>query len=375
MLPAKIIQSLDWMPGREVLTLKIRTTCLKFSFIAVLLIFFQSLVAQKASKKLNVMEMPDVEAFLKTNQKAMGAAVVMVYKDDTIVYTKSNNDYFNHKTQAPIPGASKWFTAALVMVMVDEGKIKLDDPVSKYLPVMDKYMKSYITIRMCLGHTTGVESNKGMGFLAPPKKKYNMLEEEVNAYAAREISSNAGEAFWYGDIGATIAGRVLEVVTKKSFDRLAQEKLFRPLKMRATTFTDFEGKAISPATGAQTTANDMINFLSMLLHKGEFEGKRILSEASVAEMQKAQFAGLTVKFTPENTEGMHHGLGAWIKEEDASGNAIVVGGLDAYGSYVYLDNCRKYAAVLLLQKPLKESKKDMGKEFKEVVQSMMGDCR
>jgi CubicO group peptidase (beta-lactamase class C family) len=371
MLPAKIIQTPVWVPGRVVLTLKFPSACLKFSIIPALLLLFQVVNAQKI---VNTMELPEVGAFLKSNQKALGAAVVVVYKDDKVVFTTTNNDYFNAKTQAPIPGASKWFTAALALVLVDEGKIKLDDPVSKYLPVMDKYMKSYITIRMCLAHTTGVENNKG-SFLAPPKKKFDMLEEEVNAYAAKEISNNAGTEFWYGNIGPNIVGRVLEVVTKKSFDRLAQEKLFRPLKMRATTFTDFEGKAISPSSGAQTTATDMINFLSMVLNKGMFEGKRILSEASVAEMQKAQFTDLPVKYTPESTEGKHHGLGAWLQEEDANGNGQVVGGLGIFGSYPYVDNCRKYAAVLLLQNPLKDAKKDLTKQFKDTVEGSMGDCK
>lgn len=370
-LPAKIIQTPVWVPGRVVLTLKSRSVCLKFSYIVSLLILFQVVTAQKV---VNTIELPGVETFLKANQKALGAAAVVVYKDDKVVFTKTNNDYFNAKTQAPIPGASKWLTAAVVLTFVDEGKLKLDDPVSKYLPVMDKYMKSYITIRMCLAHTTGVENNRG-GFMAPPKKKYDMLEEEVNSYAAKEISNNAGEEFWYGNIGPNIAGRVLEVISKKSFDRLAQERLFRPMKMRATTFTDFEGKAINPAAGAQTTATDMANFISMLLNKGMFEGKRILSEASVAEMEKAQFTDKPVKYTPESTEGLHHGLGAWLQEEDANGNGKIISALGTFGSFVYVDNCRKYGAVLLLQNPMKEAKKDLTKQFKDAVETQMGDCK
>jgi CubicO group peptidase (beta-lactamase class C family) len=371
MLPAKIIQTLVWVPDRVVLALKYWSVCLKFSFIASVLLLFQDVSAQKV---VNTIELPDVDAFLKSNQKALGPAAVVVYKDDKVVFTKTNSDYFNAKTQAPIPGASKWFTAALVLTFVDEGKLKLDDPVSKYLPVMSKYMKNYITIRMCLAHTTGVENAKP-NFLAPPKKKFDMLEEEINAYAAKEISNNAGEEFWYGDIGANIAGRVLEVISKKSFDRLAQERLFRPLKMRATTFTDFEGKAISPSGGAQTTALDMCNFLSMILNKGMFENKRILSEASLAEMQKAQFTDKPVKFTPETTEGLHHGLGAWLQEEDANGNGLILSGLGTFGSYPYVDNCRKYAAVLLLQNPVKEMRKDLSKQFKNAVEGQMGDCK
>lgn len=364
MLPAKIVQSLVGAPGYEVLTLKLRRSCLKCSFLGALLLFFQFSHAQ--------VDTGDVVSFMKKNEKALGKNVaVMVYKDGKVVFQKSSSDYFNTKTQAPAPGISKWYTAALVMTFVDEGKIKLDDPISKYLPVMKKYMKGYITIRQCLSHTTGVENDKGRMF---QKKKFDMLEEEINSYAAREISNNAGEAFWYGDIGPNIAGRVLEVISKKTFDRLAQERLFRPMKMRSSTFTDFGGKAIDPSAGAQSSATDMINFLSMILNKGTFEGKRVLSEASVAEMQKAQFVSLPVKYTPESTQGLHHGLGMWLQEEDANGNGTTVSGLGNFGTFPYVDNCRKYVAVLFVQEPVKELKKEIPRQFKDMVDAYMGQC-
>ena len=73
------------------------------------------------------------------------------------------------------------------------------------------------------------------------RKKFATLEEEVNAIAAKEISTNPGEEFYYGNMGLNIAGSVLEVITKKSFDRLIQERLLRPLKMRATNFVNDDG--------------------------------------------------------------------------------------------------------------------------------------
>lgn len=347
------------------MTPKTLRLCPKFSFAALFLLIFQCASAQS--------DFADLDAFLKQNEKALGKNVaVMVYKDGKVLYQKNTSDYFNTKSQAPIPGASKWFTAALVMTFVDQGKLKLDDPVSKYLPVMNKYMKGYITIRHCLAHMTGVENNKG-AFLQ--RKKFDMLEEEVNALAAKEISNNAGEEFWYGNIGPIIAGRVLEVISKKSFDRLAQERLFRPMKMRSSTFTDFEGKAINPSSGAQTSAADMINFMSMILNKGVFEGKRILSEAAIAEMEKAQFTEKPVKYAPESMQGLHYGLGIWLQQEDANGNGTVVSGLGDYGSFAYADHCRQYAAVMIVQNPLKESKKDFAKEFKEIVAGHMGECQ
>lgn len=372
MIPAKIIHSFIQPVHRVFLALKSRSACLKYSLLPAFLLLFQGVLAQK--KIQNELEMPGVEQFLQRYKKQLGNAVSLVYKNGKVVYQQSTDDYFNAKSQAPVPSVSKWFTAALVLTFVDEGKIGLDDPVSKYLPVMDKYMKSYVTIRQCLAHTTGIESEKGSLSKIFERKKYAGLEQMVNAYAAKEISNNAGTEFHYGNIGAAIAGRVLEVVSKKSFDRLAQERLFRPLKMRNTTFTDFSGTSINPATGAQSTAADLANFLSMLLNKGMFEGKQILSEASVAEMMKAQFTDLPVKFTPESMQGVHHGLGVWLLEEDEKGNTIVAGNLGALGTVAYVDNCRKYAAVLFVQKPFTDARKDLSKQFRSAVEEAMGDC-
>ncbi len=66
--------------------------------------------------------------------------------------------------------------------------------------------------------------------------------------------------FHYGGIGLNIAGRVLEVITKKPFDRLMQEKLLRPLKMKQTTFMNENGYAPNPPAAPAVQANDYMNF-------------------------------------------------------------------------------------------------------------------
>ena len=327
---------------------------LVFSHLSVFLLLFQTTAAQ-----YNFDAMDD---YLKRNQKAFGNHFSMVvYKDGKVVYQKDMGE-FNAKTQAPVAAASNWITAALVMTFVDQQKIALDDPVGKYLPVFDKYMKSYITIRHCLSHTTGIENTAKIGKLSP-KRKYESLEEEVNAFAAREISANAGEEFHYGNVGLNIAGRVLEVISKKSFERLAQERIFRPLKMRGTNFNNDEGGTINPALGARSTANDFINFLSMLLNKGTFEGKRILSEESVLEMQKAQFTSLPVKFIPKQAEGMQYGLGEWVSADDGKTTATSPG---LEGTWPYIDVCRNYACVLLVKSPLKSDGPQTFRQIKDI---------
>jgi CubicO group peptidase (beta-lactamase class C family) len=329
---------------------------LVFSIGAFILLFLQPVTAQY--------DLTALDGHFQRNQKALGNKfAVLVYKDGKIAYQKVVGE-FNLKTQAPIGGAANWLTAALVMTFVDQGKLSLDDPVSKYLPVFDKYMKSYVTVRHCLSQTTGIEK---VGRVLP-RKKFTTLEEEVNAIAAKEISANPGEEFYYGNIGLNIAGRVLEVISKKSFDRLIQEKLLRPLKMRATNFVDEEGGAVNPSAGAKSTANDYMNFLSMLLNKGMFEGKQILSEASIAEMQKVQLAGLPVKYIPKEVEGFQYGLGQWIADTNGK-NSFTSPSLS--GTWPFIDPCRSYACIIFVEKPLKEDKKQTYLQAKDIIDAQI----
>lgn len=121
--------------------------------VALFLLFLQPLGAQY--------NWGDLDAQLEAKQKLLGNDfVVMLWKGDSLIYKKEKGT-FNAKTQAPIASCSKWLTAALVMQQVDEGKISLDDKISKYIPELNKYFKSYITFRDCLSHMTGIEDEGG----------------------------------------------------------------------------------------------------------------------------------------------------------------------------------------------------------------------
>lgn len=128
---------------------KVSLTCLKVLPALIFLLFFQPAFSQ-----YNWSELEDE---LNAKQKVLGNDLVaMVYKGDSLVFKKEMGS-FNSKTQAPIASCSKWLTAALVMQFVDEGKLSLDDKVTKYVPEFEKYFKGYITIRHCLSHMTGIE--------------------------------------------------------------------------------------------------------------------------------------------------------------------------------------------------------------------------
>jgi CubicO group peptidase (beta-lactamase class C family) len=230
----------------------------------------------------------EVDKLLATHQKQLGNNLaVMIYKDGKIVYQKEMGE-FTIKTRAPIAGCSKWLTAALVMTFVDEGKLSLDERISTYLPIFETYGKSYITIRQCLAQETGIaDNNKRTVAKIFEKNKFESLEEEVNSFAKREIAANPGTTFFYGNIGLNIAGRVLEVITKKRFESLMKQRIFTPLNMRYSSFSP-EENSVNPSGGGVSTATDYMNFLTMILAKGTFMGKRILSEAAITQMQTIQ---------------------------------------------------------------------------------------
>lgn len=298
-----------------------------------------------------------VDQLLKQNAKAFGGGYVMlVVKDGKVVYQKSANQDFTAKSPAPIAGAANWMTAALVMTFVDEGKLSLDDKVTQFVPLFGKYMKGYITVRNCLTHTTGIKTDQSVTSVLA-KQKYETLEDMVNTYANKhDIATNPGTELFYSNLGPNIAARVLEVVSKKAFERLMRERITSPLKMRVTNFANQEGGATNPSGGAQSAANDYINFLTMLLNKGTFEGKRILSEKAVEELETAQFAELPVKYLPKELTGARFALGSFITSMNTSGGSAIIACPNLLGSAVWIDKCRNYAAVLIAEKPTEEKK-------------------
>lgn len=336
---------------------KFHSTCLKVSTVVLLLLFFQPLKAQNLSGLNEV-------AGQKQKQLKTGVVVAVANKDTTL-FTKDSKLFSALRGQAPIANTSEWLTAALVMIMVDEGKVSLDDKISRYLPEFGRYGKNYITLRHCLTHFTGIQDEAGKLKKVFEKKKFASLEEEVNSFATREIQRNPGEEFRYNHMGAGIAGRVLEVASKKKFDMLAQQKLFRPLGMRQSSFTAVDGTVVDPATGARSTAGDLIRFMTMLLNNGLYKGQKILSEASVKELRQIQAEG-TLKDSPPEATGFQYALGVWSPEQEGK-QASVLAAPSGGGTVAVLDFCRGYAFVYLLKELNDDQKANAYAEIKEVL--------
>lgn len=356
------IQTTDLNP--VVMSDKFILNCRRFSLFTAGLLFCLHVVAQS--------NFDAVDQLLKQNQKAIGGGYsVVVWKDGKIVYQKQLNTDFTAKTQAPIGRAGDWMTAALVMTFVDEGKLSLDDKVTQYIPLFGKYMKGYITIRNCLTNTTGIKTD---GSIEKPLAKvhFETLEDMANSYADKHsIATNPGTEVFYSAFGPNIAGRCLEVVAKKTFGRLMMDRIERPLKMHATSFVNDDGGADDPGNGGRSCAGDYINFLTMLLNKGMFEGKRVLSEKAVQELEQVQFGSLPVKYMPSALQGTKVALGNYLA--NASGTLMVAP--DMQGMAAWIDTCRNYAAVIIVEKPQEEKKPIYQNLINLVGEAIGGACQ
>jgi CubicO group peptidase (beta-lactamase class C family) len=355
-----------------------RFTCLGFSLFPALLLFCLSVSAQRKPEVPADHRFDALDQLFKQDQKDLGLFAALIWKDGKVVYQKQASDDFTPKIQAPMVRCADWMVAALVMTFVDEGKISLDDKVTTYIPMFGKYMKGYITIRNCLTNTTGIKVSEDIKKALEKKKddedqNDQTLEDMVNSYAShRDIGTNPSTEIFFSNLGPNIAARCLEVVSKKPFERLINERIIRPLKMRGTSFDSQTGGPPNPSGGAVGDANDYISFLVMLMNKGVTpDGKRILSEKAVQELESPQFASLPVKFIPKEIQGAQFGLGCFIM---GTGNSTVLLSPNMLGTTAWIDPCRNYAAILIVAKP-EEPKKVVWTSMMNLInQALGGNC-
>lgn len=330
-----------------------------FSFFALCLLFFQPMMGQTGY--------PEIDLALKRNVQALGKDVVtLVYKNGKIVYENTMGD-MTAMTQERIASCSKWYTAALVMTFVDEGKLSLEDSIGRFLPIFTKYGKGNILVKHCLSHTLGLKQDPFRLVAAFQRGKYNALKEEIYDWAKdKDKVAEPGTEFRYGSTGLNIAAHILEVISGKKFEQLFQERIGQPLAMQATTF-EKNAAVANPSGGAWSTAGDYMNFLIMMLNKGIYKGKRILTKASVEKMMQPQITASQIKYTPPAAEGFNYGLGVWIQETAPDGKTAVISSPGLLGTWPYVDYCRGYACIIFTKNLLTERKPDMYIAIKKVI--------
>ena len=338
-------------------------SCLRFRFLLLpVLISLNLMMGYNVSGQE---QFDRVTRVLESKKHVLGGNVCMlIFKDNRLVYSQNIGNYTRNSPEM-IASCSKWLTAALAATFIDEGKISPKDSIGKYLPVFTRYGKGNITIGQCLSHTTGIESGQITLRTLLERRKITSLEEETKLFAEKNMSGKPGEVFSYGNIGLNIVGRILEVVSHKDFETLFQQRIAKPLAMKNTTFT--KGKAVNPSGGATSTAADYMNFLQMILQKGTFKGKQIISAKTIELMQISRTAHAKVVYTPNEAIGYEYGWGEWILEKDEVGNSTVVCSPGLFGTYPWIDVKRNYAAIVFVKNIRVKNRQKIYQEIRDAV--------
>lgn len=202
---------------------------------------------------------PDAAAIDKiANQVLAGtqvpSAVVGIVKDGKIVFVKG---YGNGRLDPPMPAnpqmrysigsISKQFTAAAVLMLQEQGKISLDDPVSKYFP--DLTRAGEVTIRELLSHTSGYQDYYPQDYVPKFMVSPTTTQHIMDTWAKMPLDFNPGTRWQYSNTNYVIAGAVVEKITGRPLFDLLKQKVFDPLGMKSVINTDQRSLADTDAVG------------------------------------------------------------------------------------------------------------------------------
>jgi CubicO group peptidase (beta-lactamase class C family) len=273
-----------------------------------------------------------------------GGVTAMVMRDGKELFRLDVGN-IDVDTQYPVASSSKWMTAALVMTVVDEGKLSLDEPISKHLPEF-RGEAGTTTLRELLAQTSGEGS---LGSLVDIRQDPRItLAESARMIAKRPLEDPPGAVFKYGGPGFQVAGALVEAVTGKRWADLFNERISRPLGMNHTYWEHLPNRGVPPEQtlnpllqgGVVTTASDYMCFLTMLAQRGDFGGRRILSAQAVEIMETAQTLGKPMAYLPPGARthaGFQYALGNWCETWSADGRCALVSSPGAFGTYPWID--------------------------------------
>ncbi|MDB6075935.1 MAG: serine hydrolase [Verrucomicrobiaceae bacterium] len=295
-----------------------------------------------------------------------------------------------------IASMTKPMTSMALMMLVEEGKLSIDDPVERHLMefkgqmliaektadhMLLKKPSRPITIKDLLTHSSGLISKSPLDEVTLDG---NSLHDVVLSYALSPLQFDPGSKWSYCNPGINTLGRLIEVASGKSYADFMQERLFTPLGMKDTTFwpdkahvqriaksykptadkMGLEETTIThlnadltdrkrmpmPAGGLFSCAADLAQIYAMVLNGGTLDGYRYLKEETLKQMETSQLGEMKVSFS----DGMHMGLGFHIVNTPVGVTAALSPGSfghgGAYGTQAWIDPVRRLGIVLLIQR-------------------------
>ncbi len=335
--------------------------------------------AQEAAKAQTAAAPADLDAKLAAIEKAVeerrvangipGLSLVIV-KDDKVIYLKGlgHKDFERKVPVTPdtlfaIGSSSKAFTAILVALAADEGKLSLDDAPKKFLPyfkLQDPEADAKITLRDLLSHSSGL-NRTDLAWISGTLNR----EEVIRVAAQAKPTAKLREKFQYQNVMYAAAGEIVGRVENSTWEKLIAERIFKPLGMKDSDTSVAEMRkardysfgyvyeegtketrrvptrdlpAIAPAGAINSSARDMAQWLRLMLGGGVFEGKRLVSEKSFAELVKPQM----------KIQGpVSYGLGWFLR--DWKGHQVVEhgGNIDGFNAQVALMPDQRLGFVML----------------------------
>jgi CubicO group peptidase (beta-lactamase class C family) len=351
--------------------------------LAVLMLMFNlNISAQSQDKTIANLDEYYAKALADWNVPGMAIAIV---RNDSVLLSKgygvlevNKPEKVNDKTLFAIASNTKAFTSAALAMLVDEGKIKWDDQVIKYIPwfqLYDPYVTQNMKIRDLLSHRSGLETFSGDLLWYGS----NYSREEV-IRRARFLKPKYGfrEHFGYSNIMYLTAGEIVHAVTGISWDQFINDRIFKPLGMVRTNtsvkalkglnnvaqcHTDSAGKVISipyldwdnigPAGSINSCVNDLSKWVKLQLNGGTLDSKVIFSKATNHEMwspQTIQAVSMGSSRIFPSTHFKAYGFGWGLN--DYLGYEIVAhsGGYDGMTSYTCLVPEKKLGFVIVTNK-------------------------
>jgi CubicO group peptidase (beta-lactamase class C family) len=329
-----------------------------------------------------------MQAFI--DQQDISGAVLLVEKRDGIAYLQAigRADIAANRPMLPdsifaIASMTKPLTATAIMMLQEEGKLSVDDPVAKYVPELgdlktEDGKPGNLTLRHLLTHTSGMGEASG-----EESGNAKTLSDLIPVFAKKPLQFEPGTKWKYCQSGINTLGRIIEVASGQSYPDFLQKRLLDPLGMKDTTFyptpeqvsrlaTSYkhvDGKLeAAPLTtvfgheigahdhypaangGLFSTAGDYGRFCRMLLNNGTVDGKTYLKPESVKQMTTIQTGDLVTGFTPGNGWG----LGVCVVRspqgvtESLSPGSFGHGG--ARGTQAWIDPVKGAAYVLMVQR-------------------------
>jgi CubicO group peptidase (beta-lactamase class C family) len=284
--------------------------------IIVLILFTVSLINHPLIVSADtIFKSNDIDKFVISYMERNGlpGASIVIVKDGNVIYTKgyghdAEGKPLTENSLMRIGSASKSFTAFSVLQLFDKGKIKLDDPVIKYLPelAMDDARLQKVTIRHLLSHTSGIPSPT----IIPPA---NTIKAGVSRLQDWKLMWEPGDKYLYSNANYWILARLVEVISGMEFQEYLKQNIFSPLGMEDTLTAINTGDSVdglsqgfvtaygtsfpwteleqmfAGAGGVITTAADMGKWLSMHTNEGKnANGESLLSKSLLEESYSPQ---------------------------------------------------------------------------------------